>query len=206
MILARSMTDKAAGKWPIMQISALLRLFFTTPFWELVTYRVQTKFFEFCRHVLCYNRISVTTLNIKNSGFLVWIQDGNEEKREARRKLRATLRLRWTALKTNWCKKMRIYNTALKHARFIRLTLRENVLNSRQWGNILEFLTAAWSYRALQKNPPLYLTKKLPGTARNLKVNEQSKYKSAQILFSFLVIEGKPAKSKSDSCLFEPAI
>ena len=57
---------------------------------------------------------------------------GDEEKSEARRKLRATLRLRWTALKTSWCKKMRIYNTALKHARFIQLMLRENVLNSRQ--------------------------------------------------------------------------
>ena len=102
---------------------------------------------------------------------------------------------------------MRIYNTALKHARFIHMILRKNVLNSRQWGNILEFLAAAWSYRALQKNPPLlYLTKKLPGTARDLKVNEQSKYKSVQILFLFLVIEGKPEIYKSDSWLFEPAI
>ena len=40
---------------------------------------------------------------------------------------------------------------------------------------------------------------KLPGTARNLKVNEQSKYKSVQILFLFLVIEGKPEICKSDS-------
>ena len=43
-----------------------------------------------------------------------------------------------------------------------------------------------------KKNPPLYLRKKLSGTAGNLKVNEQSKYKSVPILFLFLVIEGMP--------------
>ena len=32
-----------------------------------------------------------------------------------------------------------------------------------------------------KKNPPLYLRKKLSGTAGNLKVNEQSKYKSVPI-------------------------
>ena len=49
---------------------------------------------------------------------------------------------------------MKIYNTALKLAsrenlgtrslaRFIHIMLRENVLNSQQKGNILEFLAAA---------------------------------------------------------------
>ena len=47
--------------------------------------------------------------------------------------------------------------------------------------------------QGITKNiPPLYLRKKSPGTAGNLKVNEQSKYKSVPILFLFLVIEGKP--------------
>ena len=42
MILARSMTDKAAVKGPVMQISALLRpkTLFTTPCREYVTIRV----------------------------------------------------------------------------------------------------------------------------------------------------------------------
>ena len=47
--------------------------------------------------------------------------------------------------------------------------------------------------RAFQNKFHLYISgKKLPGTAENLKVNEQSKYKSVPILFLFLVIEGKP--------------
>ena len=67
---------------------------------------------------------------------------------------------------------MRIYNTALKLARFIHITLRKNVLN-------------------LQKNLPLYLRKNFLTTAGNLKLNEQSKYKSVQF-FLFLDIERKP--------------
>ena len=46
--------------------------------------------------------------------------------------LRSILRLRWTALNTNWCKKMRIYNAVLKLARFIHIIPRKHVLNSRQ--------------------------------------------------------------------------
>ena len=80
---------------------------FTTPYWKHVTKRVQTKIFAFSRHVPSYNRVSVTT-NIKNSGLLVRIQDDDEENSAARWKLRAVLRLRWTALKTKWWKKMRI--------------------------------------------------------------------------------------------------
>ena len=104
MILARSMTDKAAVKGPIMQISALLRpkTLFTTPYQEYVTIRVQMKIFALFRHVPSYNRVSVTT-NINNSGLLVRIQDGDEKNSAARRKLRAILRkilrLSWTALK-----------------------------------------------------------------------------------------------------------
>ena len=56
----------------------------------------------------------------------------------------------------------------------------------------MEFLAAALNYRAFHKIPPLYLVKKLPGTAENLKVNEQSKYESVPILFLLLVIKGKP--------------
>ena len=77
----------------------------------------------------CYNRISVTT-NINNGGFT------RRNSRWRRRKQRlvkqrsamkikgelwAILRLCWTALKTHRCKKMRIYNTALKLARFIHM-------------------------------------------------------------------------------------
>ena len=60
--------------------------------------------------------------------------------------------------------------------------LRRNVLHSRQKGNILEFLTAAWSFFGITKNYP-YLRKKLLATAENLKVNQQSNYKSAPFFF-----------------------
>ena len=45
-----------------------------------------TKIFAFSRHFPSYNRVSVTT-NIKNSGLLVRIQDGDEENSASRRKL-----------------------------------------------------------------------------------------------------------------------
>ena len=47
--------------------------------------------------------------------------------------LRAILGLCWTVMKRNQVKKVRIYNTVLKPARFIHIKLRENVLNSWQF-------------------------------------------------------------------------
>ena len=44
------------------------------------------KILVFSRHFPCYNRISATT-NIKKSGLVVRIQDGDEENSAARRKL-----------------------------------------------------------------------------------------------------------------------
>ena len=67
---------------------AKAKTLFTTPYWEDVTQRGQRKIFLFSRHFSCYNRISVTT-NIKNSGLLVRIQDGNEVYTAAQRKLRS---------------------------------------------------------------------------------------------------------------------
>ena len=66
--------------------------------------------------------------------------------------LRAFLRLRWTALKTNWCKKMWIDNTALKLARFIHIMLRKNVFNSWQFPEYFGIFLTGWSHRALLKN------------------------------------------------------
>ena len=43
-----------------------------------------------------------------------------------------------------------------------------------------------------KKIPPLYLRKNLLATAGNLKVNEQTKYKSVQIFLLFLAVERKP--------------
>ena len=117
--------------------------------------------------------------------------------------LRAILRLRWTALKTNWCRKMRIDNTALKLARFIHTILRKNVLNSWQFPEYFGIFLTGWSHRALLKIPPLYLRKHLLATAGNLKVNEQSRYKSVPIFF-FLAIERKP--EMWNYWIFEPVI
>ena len=118
--------------------------------------------------------------------------------------LRAILWLCWTALKTNRCKKMRIYNTALKLARFIHIMYRKTGLNSRQLPEYFGIFAAAWSYRALQKIPPLYLRKNLLATAGNLKVNEQTKYKSVPIFLLFLAVERKP--EIRNYWIFEPAI
>ena len=48
------------------------------------------------------------------------------------------------------------------------------------------------SRRALIKNSTTISREKLFATAGNLKVNEQSKYKSVPIFFLFLAIEAKP--------------
>ena len=42
---------------------------------------------DFSRDFPCYHQVSVTTINIKNSGLLVRSQDGDEENSAARRKL-----------------------------------------------------------------------------------------------------------------------
>ena len=115
--------------------------------------------------------------------------------------LRAILWLCWTALKTNRCKKMRIYNTALKLARFIHIMYRKTGLNYRQFLEYFGIFAVAWSYRALQKIPPLYLRKNSLATAGNLKVNEQTKYKSNKL---FLAIKRKP--EIQSYWVFEPAI
>ena len=49
--------------------------------------------------------------------------------------------------------------------------------------NILEFLRRPKVTGHYTKNPPLYLRKNLLATAGNLKVNEQTKYKSVSIFF-----------------------
>ena len=58
--------------------------------------------------------------------------------------------------------------------------------------NILEFLRRPEVTGHYKKIPPLYLRKYLLATARNLKVNEQTKYKSVPIFLLFLAVERKP--------------
>ena len=84
------MADKAVVKGPIMQIGKLLRLKHC-----LRRHIESTSRNEFKRKVSHFlatfratDRVSVTT-NIKNSGLLVRIQDGDEENSAARQKLRA---------------------------------------------------------------------------------------------------------------------
>ena len=85
---------------------------------------------------------------------------------------------------------MRIYNTALILARFIiHMMKRKNVLNSR---NILEFLRRPEVTGHFKKIPLLYLRKNVLATAGNLRVNEQTKYKSVPIFLLFIAVERKP--------------
>ena len=81
---------------------------------------------------------------------------------------------------------------------------RKTGLNSRQLPEYFGIFAAAWSYKALQKIPPLYLRKNLLATAGNLKVNEQTKYKSVPIFLLFLAVERKP--EIRNYWIFEPAI
>ena len=59
----------------------------------------------------------------------------------------------------------------------------------------MEFLRRPEVTGHYKKIPPLYLRKNLLATARNLKVNEQTKYKSVPIFLLFLAViavERKP--------------
>ena len=73
--LARSMTDKPAVKWQIIQMNVSLRLkhCLHMPYWEHVINQVQAKILALSCLILCYNRVSVTT-NIKNSGLFTRVQ------------------------------------------------------------------------------------------------------------------------------------
>ena len=75
--------------------------------------------------------------------------------------LRAILRLLWTALKTNWCKKMRIDNTALKLARFIHIMLRKNVLNSWQFPEYSGIFFDGLKSQGISKKFHLYIAGKI---------------------------------------------
>ena len=55
-----------------------------------------------------------------------------------------------------------------------------------------------------KKIPPLYLRKNLLATAGNLKVNEQTKYKSVPIFLLFLAVERKP--EIQNYLIFEPLV
>ena len=70
--------------------------------------------------------------------------------------------------------------------------------------NILEFLRQLEVTAHYKKIPPLYLRKNLLATAGNLKVNEQTKYKSVPIFLLFLAVERKP--EIRNYWIFEPAI
>ena len=75
---------------------------------------------------------------------------------------------------------------------FIHIMLRKNVLNSWQFPEYFGFWRRPEVIGHYKKIPPLYLRKSLLATAGNLKVNEQSKYKSVPFLFLSLGIERKP--------------
>ena len=163
---------------------------FPTPYWEHVTKRVHTKFSHFlatfrAKIGQCHKRHYEQRFPLKNSR---WRRGKQRSDMKIKGKLRSILRLGWTTLKTSWCKKMRIYKTSLKLASSIHIMLRKNALHSRQKGSILEFLTAAWSFFGITKNYP-YVRKKLLATAGNLKVNQQSNYRSAPFFIPSLGVK-----------------
>ena len=68
----------------------------------------------------------------------------------------------------------------------------ENVLNSRQFPEYFGIFARPEVTGHYKKIPSLYLRKNLLATAGNLKVNEQTKYKSVPIFLLFLAVERKP--------------
>ena len=65
---------------------------------------------------------------------------------------------------------MRIYNAALKLARFIHIMLRKNVLNSRQLPEYFGILAAACIYIPLRKNYTSISQERYREKARNMKL------------------------------------
>ena len=104
--------------------------------WDKVGARAQKNFFSAFRASVSSKNKAVGELGGGgwSPGPLPWIRHCKVEG-----ELRAILRL-----------SMRIYDAELKLARFIHITLRENVLNSRQLPEYFGILAAAWSYRSLQ--------------------------------------------------------
>ena len=87
---------------------------------------------------------------------------------------------------------MKIYH--VKTCQVYSHHVKKNVLNFWQWGNVLEFLAVAWSYKAFQ-NFNLYIY---------LQVNKRSKLKSGPILLLFFVMEEEG--ELCNSWFFEPAL
>ena len=140
------MTDKAAVLWSIMQINRLLWL----------------------KHCL-RRHIESPSLNEFKRRYSSFPATFRALRRKQRSETKIILRLCWTALKTNRCKKMTIYNTALKRSWFIYIMLRKIVLNSRLFPEYFGIFAAAWSYRALQKNSTPISQEKFTGYCRKFK-------------------------------------
>ena len=68
----------------------------------------------------------------------------------------------------------------------------QNVLNSRQFPEYFGIFARPEVTGHYKKIPSLYLRKNLLATAGNLKVNEQTKYKSVPIFLLLLAVERKP--------------
>ena len=88
---------------------------------------------------------------------------------------------------------MRIYNNALKLARFFSHDVKEKYTEFPAIPGIFWNFCGGLKLEGITKKiPPLYLRKKLVATVGNLKVNEQTKYKSVPIFLLFLAVERKP--------------
>ena len=70
--------------------------------------------------------------------------------------------------------------------------LRENVLNSWQFPEYFGIFGGGLKLQGITKKFHFYLRKNLLATAGNLKVNDQTKYKSVPIFWLFLAVEKKP--------------
>ena len=98
-------------------------------------------------------------------------------------------------MKTNWCKTVRLIIPHWNLPQVYSHNVKEKCIKFPAIpGNYLKIFLAAWSHQALQKNSSgLYISGKIYWlTARNLKVNEQSKYRSSPIFFIPSLIKRKP--------------
>ena len=81
----------------------------------------------------------------------------------------AILLLCWTTLKTNHSKRMRIYNTELKLAKFIHIMLRKNLLNSRQFLEYFGIFGSGLKLQGITKNSTSISQEKFTGYCREFK-------------------------------------
>ena len=191
------MTDKAVVKWPIMQMSTLLRLKHCLR--RHIERTARNEFKRRFSHFLATFRATIGSVSQQTLRTAVCSQEfkmatkksGQRNENEGRIRGNFAAALDRTENKLMW---------KYEHSWYLTETCQVYSYNVKE--KCIKFpaiVGVFWNFGGGLKLhyktiPPLYLRKSLLATAGNLKVNEQSKYKSGPFLFLSLGIERKPEK------------